>query len=563
MLIGIDLGTTNSLVAYFTGDGTEIIPNRLGERLTPSVVSISEDGTVYVGKSGKERMLTKPDETVELFKRSMGTDREYNIHGKTYKAEDIASLVLRTLKEDAQNYLKTTIEEAVISVPAYFNNTQREATKKAGELAGLKVERIVSEPTAAAISYGLHKRTSNTKYLVFDLGGGTFDVSILEMNDTIMEVRAVAGDNFLGGEDFTDVLIRMFLNKYDIHDDDWDLKTINYVKKQAEKCKLGFSDSKVSTLKLRLNDTEYEYEIDIDEYERACQLLLSRIKKPIERSLKDAKVKLSDIDEVILVGGATKLSIVKKFVSKLFSRLPNVEINPDEVVARGVAIHAAMKERNEAIREIVLTDVCPFSLGTEVVPDGINKKDYGQFLPIIERNTVIPVSRTQTLYTATDGQERIRVRILQGESRIAKNNIFLGDICMKVPAKPAGAESVDVTYTYDVNSILEVVVKVNSTGKVKKMYIKKGTEEIEEKEIEQRFEELSFLKILPKDEEINKTVLFRAERLYEELLGEERHEMALHISAFENALETQDKQIVEEERKRITIYLDYIENSEN
>ncbi len=222
MLIGIDLGTTNSLVAYFTGDGTEIIPNRLGESLTPSVVSIAEDGTVYVGKSGKERMLTKPEETVELFKRSMGTEREYVIHGKTYKAEDIASLVLRTLKEDAQNYLKTTIEEAVISVPAYFNNTQREATKKAGELAGLKVERIVSEPTAAAISYGLHKRTSNTKYLVFDLGGGTFDVSILEMNDTIMEVRAVAGDNFLGGEDFTDVIIKMFLNKYDIHDDDWD-----------------------------------------------------------------------------------------------------------------------------------------------------------------------------------------------------------------------------------------------------------------------------------------------------------------------------------------------------
>ena len=560
MIIGIDLGTTNSLVAYYTEDGAKVLPNRLGNSITPSIVSIDEDGTTYVGQTAKERMITNPGCTVDLFKRSMGTDKEFVVYGKTYRAEEIASLILRSLKEDAEAYLKEEVKEAVISVPAYFNDTQRKATKKAGELAGLKVDRIISEPTAAAISYGLHKKDANTKFLIFDLGGGTFDVSILELYKNIMEVRAVAGDNFLGGEDFTDILFNMFMNKYNLEQDKLDSKTINHIKKQAEKCKIGFSDSRKSSMNCIINDKEYNYEIDIDDYEKSCQMLLAKIRKPIERSLKDAKVKLSDIDEVIMVGGSTKLSVVRKFVGKLFGRIPNTEINPDEVVALGAALQGAMKERNETIKEIVLTDVCPFTLGTEVV---VERKDNfmenGHFLPIIERNTVIPVSRTEKLFTAHDNQNKIKVRILQGESRFAKNNVFLGELMLNVPCRKAGEESVDVTYTYDINSILEVEVKVNSTQEKKKIVIQQEGAQMSEEAINERFKELSYLKIPPREDEQNKALLFRGESMYEETIGYIRKQVERRIREFEDALDTQDKRIIEEARNDFKEFLDMIE----
>lgn len=561
MIIGIDLGTTNSLVACYTEEGPKIIPNRLGENLTPSVVSIAEDGTTYVGTTAKQRKVTYPDCTVELFKRSMGTEKEFIIHGGKFRAEDISSLILRSLKEDAEAYLGQTVEQAVISVPAYFNDKQRKATKRAGELAGLKVDRIISEPTAAAISYGLHKKESDTKFLVFDLGGGTFDVSILELYGNIMEVRAVAGDNYLGGEDFNEILIQMFLRQHSIEFEALNLKEKAHVRKQAELCKIGFTDSRVSKFTCMLAGQEFSSDISIDEYERACQILLSKIRKPIERSLKDAKVKLADINEVILVGGATKLSIVRKFVSKLFGRIPNTEINPDEVVALGAAVQGAMKERNETIKEIVLTDVCPFTLGTEIVVERRdNFMENGHFLPIIERNTVIPVSRTETLYTAHDNQSKIRVRVLQGESRFAKNNVFLGEIILNVPPKRAGEESVDVTYTYDINSILEVEVTVNSTKEKKKIIIQREDGELSDEEIAARFEELSYLKIPPREEEHNKVLLFKAESLYEENVGDIRRIIELRLRDFEDVLSRQDKLEIEEARKDFKEFLDMIEN---
>ncbi|MBQ8914311.1 MAG: molecular chaperone HscC, partial [Lachnospiraceae bacterium] len=363
MIVGIDLGTTNSLIAYFEGEEAKIIPNRLGENLTPSVISIDEEGTVYGGKTAKERKLTYPEQSADVFKRSMGTNKNFILGERELSAEELSSLVLKSLKEDAESYLGYEVKEAVISVPAYFNDAQRKATKRAGEMAGFVVERIVSEPTAAAIAYGLNKKNADTKFIVFDLGGGTFDVSILELYQNIMEVRAVAGDNFLGGEDFTEILVQMFFREKNIDQDELDIKTLAHVRKQAEACKLGFTESRTSTLKCKIKDETYEYEINLDDYEKNCQILLNKIKKPIERSLKDANIKLKDIDEVILVGGATKLPIVRKFVGRLFGRIPNTNINPDEVVAVGAATQAAMKERNEAVKEIILTDVCPFTLG--------------------------------------------------------------------------------------------------------------------------------------------------------------------------------------------------------
>lgn len=560
MIVGIDLGTTNSLIAYFEGEEAKIIPNRLGENLTPSVISIDKDGTVYVGKTAKERKLTYPDQSADVFKRSMGTNKKFRLGERELSAEELSSLVLKSLKEDAESYLGYEVKEAVISVPAYFNDAQRKATKRAGEMAGFVVERIVSEPTAAAIAYGLNKKNADTKFIVFDLGGGTFDVSILELYQNIMEVRAVAGDNFLGGEDFTEILVQMFFREKNIDQDELDIKTLAHVRKQAEACKLGFTESRTSTLKCKIKDETYEYEINIDDYEKNCQLLLNKIKKPIERSLKDANIKLKDIDEVILVGGATKLPIVRKFVGRLFGRIPNTNINPDEVVAVGAATQAAMKERNEAVKEIILTDVCPFTLGTEVVVSrGGGVKEGGHYLPIIERNSVIPVSRTERLYTADDNQDMIRVKILQGESRFARNNVYLGDIELVVPIGPAGKEAVDVTYTYDVNSILEVEVKVLSTKLSKRIVIKNDDVDMTDEEIDERLASLAELKIHPREKEENKLLLLRGDRMYEEATGDIRNIIERHLNNFEQILDKQNPADIENAREELKGFLDSID----
>lgn len=561
MIVGIDLGTTNSLIAYFKDDEAHIIPNGLGENLTPSVVSVDKEGTVYVGRTAMERKYMYYEETAEVFKRSMGSRKQFMLGDKEFSAEDLSSLVLRSLKEDAEKYLGEEVTEAVISVPAYFNDAQRKATKKAGELAGFKVERIVNEPTAAAVAYGLTKDGDNKKFIVFDLGGGTFDVSILELYDNVMEVRAVAGDNYLGGEDFTRVLLQMFYNTYEIDEDKLSGKELAYLKNQAELCKKGFSEGRTSILKCKLGEKEYEYEVSIDDYEKSCQILLQKIKKPVERSLKDAKISLSDIDEVILVGGATKLPIVRKFVSKLFGRLPNVSLNPDEVVAIGAATSAAMKERNETLKEVVLTDVCPYTLGTNVVFDiGLGKKESGKYLPIIERNSVIPISRTERLYTAGDDQDHIRVDILQGESRYARNNVLLGYVEVPVPVGPAGKEAVDLTFTYDVNSILEVEVVVISTKLKKRLVLKNEDSDLTEEEIDKRFEELAELKIHPKDKDENKLLLLRGERLYEESSGKERELIEYNIEQFEKVLDSQDEAEIRKVRQELKEFFDTIDS---
>lgn len=560
MIVGIDLGTTNSLIAYFDKDEAKVIPNKLGEMLTPSVVSVDDEGVVYVGKTARERGMTNPSQTASVFKRSMGTGKKFILGEREFTAEELSSLVIKSLKEDAEAFLGHEVTEAVISVPAYFNDAQRKATKKAGEMAGFVVERIVSEPTAAAIAYGLNKKNADTKFLVFDLGGGTFDVSILELYQNIMEVRAVAGDNYLGGEDFTEVLEQMFFREKDIDQDELDAKTLAHIRKQAEICKLGFEESRTSVFKCRIGEEKYEYEISIDDYEKSCQLLLGKIKKPIERSLKDAQIKLADIEEVILVGGATKLSIVRKFVSRLFGRLPNTSINPDEVVAVGAATQAAMKERDEAVKEIILTDVCPFTLGTDiVVTRSGGYKENGHYLPIIERNTVIPVSRTERLYTASDNQSHILVKILQGESRYARNNVYLGEIEVPVPIGPAGKEAIDVTYTYDVNSILEVEVKVLSTKISKRVVIKNEDTDMSDEEIAARLESLASLKIHPREQEENKLLLLRGDRMYEEATGDTRHIIELQMNAFEEVLDKQDKLKIESARKEFKEFLDSIE----
>lgn len=558
MIIGIDLGTTNSLASCFRNCKAEIIPNRLGKHLTPSVVSVDEEGTVYVGETAKERGILHPLETARVFKRSMGTDKQFILGSKSFRAEELSSLVLRSLKEDAEVYLGEEVTEAIISVPAYFNDMQRKSTKQAGELAGLKVSRIINEPTAAAIACGMDSQGKDARYLVFDLGGGTFDVSILELYGSIMEVHAIAGDNFIGGEDFTLLLCNMFLEKMAIAPESLDIQTMNEVFKVAESCKCTFSEKDEVTMRCTIQNHTYDMNLTLSEYEKACAPLLEKLRRPIERSLRDAGVSLDDIDQIVLVGGATRLPIIRRFVSRLFKRIPKIHVDPDEVVALGAALQCGMKARDKEIQEVVLTDVCPYTLGTEIVAsNGLFEED-GHYLPIIERNTVIPVSRTQTVYTAHDNQTRVNIKVLQGESRMAYHNLLLGEISVPVPAGPKGKEAVDITYTYDVNSLLEVEIHVHSTGVKRKIIIQNEQNRISEEEAAERLEKLQYLKQNPRDEEANKLQILRGERLYEEL-PERRFEINQALMTFEQVLSKQNRTEIEQARKQLTRFLDKIE----
>ncbi len=558
MLIGIDLGTTNSLAACYRDGKAELIPNRLGKFLTPSVVAVDENGLLLVGEPAKEYAILHPLDAAKVFKRSMGTDRVYTLGLQKMRAEELSGVVLRSLKEDAEEYLGCPVDEAIISVPAYFNEFQRKATQQAGEIAGLKVLRIINEPTAAALAYGIGDGDRDERCLVFDLGGGTFDVSILEFYKSIVEVHAVAGDNFLGGEDFTSVLAELFLKKHVIAPESLDIKTMNRVMKAAEQCKCRFADAHESTMSVTVDDTLLESTITLDEYEFACQTLLGRIRKVLERSIRDANLKLNEIDRIVLVGGATRLPIVRKFVIKLFGRFPGT-LDPDTAVAVGAALQCGIKTRDKEIREIVLTDVCPFTLGTEISMSNGVFEESDHYLPIIERNTVIPVSKTETVYTAYDKQTRVRVKILQGESRIASNNLSLGEIIVPVPEGPKGQEAVDITYTYDVNSLLEVIVKVLSTGVSRKVVVQGGKQKLSDEEVQERFEKLNYLKQNPRDDEENRLLLLRGERLYEESTSRDRQVIDESLMQFEQVLKSRGRAEIERARKRLSEILDKIE----
>ena len=560
-IIGIDLGTTNSLVAYFKDGNPTIIPNVHGERLTPSVISIDENGELFIGKIAKERLVTHPENTVAVFKRSIGSKKQFQLGEKTFSPEELSSFIIKKLKEDAEIYMKEQVEEAVISVPAYFNDAQRRATKLAGELAGLKVERIVNEPTAASLAYGFHEEQEYTKYLVFDLGGGTFDVSILEKYNQVMEVRAVAGDIFLGGEDFTEVLIDIFAQKTNLDLPELSKTELAILHKRAERAKCAFSETQTVTMQCPLGEKMYEAMITMDEYQKSCEHLLERLRHSIKRAIADANIRLNDIHSVILVGGATKLPLIKRFVGKLFGRFPFSHINPDEVVALGTAIHAALKERNQAVAEIVLTDVCPFTLGIETAikqPNGLYYTDC--YSPIIERNSIIPVSRVERFSTLSDQQEDIYCKILQGESRKASENMLLGEIKMPIPKGPAGKESADVRFTYDINGILEVEVTVVSTQKKHRLVIEKNPGVFTKSEIDRLLQDLATIKIHPRDKEEYRLLLSRGERMYEESLGDKRQFLSKELMDFEVVLDSQDERKIRDYCKQFKEMLDQIEN---
>ena len=565
MILGIDLGTTNSLISYLNNNIAAAIPNAHGQFLTPSVVSIDEDDTVIVGAVARERLFTHPKTTVGSFKRLMGTQQTVSLGKKTFTPEELSALVLRTLKADAETHLGESVQEVIISVPAYFNDAQRKSTRLAGELAGLKVIRLINEPTAAALFHGIQDHEGEAKFLIFDLGGGTFDVSILEKFEGIMEVRATGGDSFLGGDDFTQILVDLFMKKRvtGINAKPLSVNHQAALRFACDNAKRRLSEAQATDIELNVNGEILKINITLDEFETACKPLMERLRTPIERALRDARLKTADLDEVVLVGGSTRLPLVRKLVAQLFGRLPARYIDPDQTIALGAAVCAGLSEQNVAFEEVVLTDVCPHSLGTEV-SDYNERNEYlgTSFMPIIERNTVVPASRVKTVVTAQDGQKVLKITVYQGESRDCKNNTLLETLEINVPAKPKGEVSANIRYTYDINGILEVDIDIDKTGLSKNLIIKKLAGNISEEDIAKRRAMLAGLKIHPRDTEENRLAMARADRLYEQYLGEEREQVSRLIGQFKAALESQDNNTIAKARAAFSHALDSMERGD-
>ncbi|MBX3626173.1 MAG: molecular chaperone HscC [Rhizobacter sp.] len=562
MIVGIDLGTTNSLVGVFRDGRPQLIPNAVGDLLTPSAVALDAQGHTLVGLPARERMGSDPTSVQQGFKRWMGTDKRLRLGQRDFRAEELSAMVLRSLKADAEAFLGEPVTEAVITVPAYFNEAQRRATRTAGELAGLKVERLLNEPTAAGLAYGLQERPDHSTFLIFDLGGGTFDVSVLEYFEGVVEVRASAGDTRLGGEDFAHALGRLFIERA--------CSGLSATQRQrlleeggwwraAEQAKRDLSDRERTEMSLLHNDQRLACEVTRAEFEAASAELLLRLRRPIERALHDAQISPGGLNEVVLVGGATRMHMVRQLATRLFQRLPLRTIDPDLAIAQGAAVQAGLKARDAALDEVVLTDVMPYSLGI-IASDQIDGRRLDdRFSPIIERNTPVPVSRVQTYVTLQDRQPLIRIDIRQGESPVGSENLHLGALEMEVPPAPAGHAGVEVRFTYDANGLLEVDARETKGGRTMNTLIRNTRAEMSDDEVQEALAKLRQLKLHPREEQDNRYLIERAKRLYEDRLGEERTMIQGWLSRFEATLDTQDGRLIRQSRDAFREALDSID----
>lgn len=565
MIVGIDLGTTNSLAAVWRDGASVLVPNGLGEYLTPSCVSIDEDDSVLVGKAARERLQTHPERTAAVFKRYMGSNKTMRLGKREFRPEELSALVLRSLKADAEAMLGEPVTEAVITVPAYFSDAQRKATRAAGELAGLKVERLLNEPTAAALAYGMHDMRAETRFLVFDLGGGTFDVSILEMFEGVMEVRASAGDNFLGGEDFVEALIALFFERNKLPASlRTDAHFMQRLAAQTEAAKRALSTQPTAEIVVAHAAAQHRLALDEGTLEQACAALLKRLRAPVERALRDANLRAGELDAVVLAGGATRMPVVRRLATTMFGRFPSIDFNPDEVVALGAAVQAGLKARDAALKEVVMTDVAPYSLGVAVsrwLSD--TTVTHGHFDPIIERNSTVPVSRSKSYVPNSGSQTSVDLHVFQGESRMVRDNVHLGTLHVPLPSLGAGASpgdaAVEVRFTYDVNGLLQIEATVQKTQETFSLLIEGNPGLLSEAEIKERLAALSALKIHPRDRIENRTLLARAERIYQQLRGDVREWLGIRIAEFERVLALQDKRQIAAMQRQFQEQLEQIE----
>ncbi|MBU5438332.1 molecular chaperone DnaK [Tissierella sp. MSJ-40] len=487
-IIGIDLGTTNSCVAVMEGGEPIIIPNLEGNRTTPSVVAFTKDGERLVGETAKRQAITNPDRTIASIKRKMGSDHKENIDGKTYSPQEISAMILQKIKMDVENYLGETVTDAVITVPAYFTDSQRQATKDAGKIAGLDVKRIINEPTAAALAYGMDKDEGHHKIMVFDLGGGTFDVSILELGDGVFEVLATRGNNHLGGDDFDEAVINYINDQFkkehgvDLTKDNMSLQRL---KEAAEKAKKELSSVMTTNINLpfitatQAGPVHLNMDITRAKFDELTSNLVAKTLEPVKSALKDAGLQPSDIEKVILVGGSTRIPAVQDAVKKLIGKDPQKDINPDECVAVGAAIQGGVLSGE--VKDLLLLDVTPLSLGIETL-GGVTTR-------LIERNTTIPTKKSQVFSTAADSQTSVDIHVLQGERQMASDNTTLGRFQLTgIPPAPRGIPQIEVTFDIDANGIVNVSAKDLGTGKEQRITITASTK-LSDEEIERKVKE--------------------------------------------------------------------------
>ncbi len=573
-IIGIDLGTTNTLASVWKNGTYELIPNSLGSYLTPSVVGVNDKGEILTGQTAKEQLGFRPEQTVSSFKRYMGTEKTWRLGEKNFSPQELSALVLTQIREDASRYLGEPVEEAVISVPAYFNDMQRQATRMAGRLAGLKVERLVNEPSAAALAYRMNLpgpgETLKTEemlpeedqtFLVFDFGGGTLDISIVDAFDNVIEIVAVAGDNHLGGDDINQALAERFLAEKHLDEGNLTKEERASLLRESERLKRLLSSEEKGTMEVVIGGEIRQMELDQKGLLEVAAPVLESIGLPLSRAMTDSGYGWGDIDGIIMVGGSGKMPVVQNYLHFLSGKKPVCRIDPDVAVAAGAGIYAGMKERAGELRDMLLTDICPFTLGTEVTQE--DRSAPSVMAPVIERNSTLPVSRMARYTTANPFQSHCTVRVLQGEHRLAEQNLCLGELDVEVPVgqDPGHREAIDVRYTYDINGILEIDVTVASTGKTTSRVIINKNIKMAEEELRLRREALQKLKISPRDQEINRVVLARGDRLFEENTGEIRQYVSRFMEEFTTALGTQNGRTIQEARERTTELFDIIENS--